>query len=113
MRGQEIDWRLCIQYGNQVLPKEEYHAFTKQIIPAITQQAPETPMSKVIFPQPSLLVPCHQSTAGLKRQPKIFFLTWRSVLERLRDERTTYDLRNLFEVWGRIPDLPPIPWTPG
>ena len=24
-------------------------------------------------------------------------------MERLRDERTTYDLRNLFEVWGRIP----------
>ena len=99
----EIDWRLCIQYGNQVLTKEEYHAFTKQILPVINQQTPETPMSKVLFPQPSLLAPCHQSTAGLKRQPKVFFLTWHSVLERLRNERNTYDLRNLFEVWGRIP----------
>lgn len=99
----EIDWRLCIQYGNQVLTKEEYHAFTKQIIPGINQQTLETPKSKEIFPQPSLLTPCQQSTAGLKRQPKVFFLSWRTVLEHLRNERNTYDLRNLFEVWGRIP----------
>jgi hypothetical protein len=99
----QIDWRLCVQYGNQILTKEEYHAFTKQIIPGINHQTLETPKSKEIFPQPSLLAPCHQSTAKLKRQPKMFFLAWRSTLERLRNERNTYDLQNLFEVWGRIP----------
>jgi hypothetical protein len=99
-----IDYRLCIQYGNQVLSKEEYLSFTKHILPAIKQQTPENPIAKVPgVAQPSLLATCHQSTPGLKRQPKVFILAWRSVLERLQNERTTYDLLNLFQVWGRIP----------
>jgi hypothetical protein len=99
----EIDWRLCVQYGNQILTKAEYQAFTKQIIPGINHQTLETPKSKELFPQPSLLAPCHQSTTKLKRQPRMFFLAWRSTLERLRNERHTYDLQNLFEIWGRVP----------
>ena len=94
----------CIQYGNQVLSKEEYLSFTKQILPAIKQQTPENPFAKVAgVTQPSMLATCHQSIAGLKSQPKVFVLEWRSVLERLHNERTTYDLRNLYQVWGRIP----------
>ena len=99
-----IDYRLCIQYGNRVLSKEEYLSFTKQILPAIKQQTPENPIAKVPgVAQPSLLATCHQSISGLTRQPKVFVPAWRSVLEQLRNERTTYDLLNLFKVWGRIP----------
>jgi len=99
-----IDYRLCVQYGNQVLSKEKYLSFTKQIFPAIKKLTPENPISNVgAAAQPSLLTTCQQSIAGLKRQPKVFVLAWRSVLERLHNERYTYDLRNLFEVWGRIP----------
>ena len=99
-----IDYRLCVQYGNQVLSKEEYLSFTKQIFPAIKKHTPENPISNVgVVAQPSLLTTCQQSIAGLKRQPKVFVLAWRSVLERLHNERNTYDLLNLFEVWGRIP----------
>jgi hypothetical protein len=98
------EYRLRIQYGNQVLSKEEYLSFTKQILPAIKQQTPDNPIAKVPgVAQPSLLATCHQSIAGLKRQPKVFVLAWHSVLERLHNERTTYDLLNLFQVWGRIP----------
>jgi hypothetical protein len=39
----------------------------------------------------------------LKRRPEAFVPGWLSVLNRLRKERNTYDLQNLFEVWGRIP----------
>jgi len=99
-----IDYRLCVKYGNQVLSKEKYLSFTKQIFPAIKKLTPENPISNVgAAAQPSLLTTCQQSIAGLKRQPKVFVLAWRSVLERLHNERYTYDLRNLFEVWGRIP----------
>src|SRR6185436_9365317 len=99
-----IDYRLCLQYGNQLLSKEEYLSFTKQVVPAIKQQTPENPIAKVPdVAQSSLLATCHQSISGLKRQPKVFIPAWHSVLERLRNERNTYDLRNLFEIWGRIP----------
>jgi hypothetical protein len=98
-----IDYRLCLQYGNQVISKEEYLSFTKQVLPAIKKQTPDNPISSVgVAFQPSLLT-CQESIAGLRRQPKIFVPAWRSVLERLHNERITYDLRNLFEVWGRIP----------
>ena len=99
-----VDYRLCLQYGNQVISKEEYLSFTKQVLPAIKKHSPGNPISSVgtAF-QPSLLTTCQESIVGIKRQPKIFVPAWRSVLERLHDERITYDLRNLFEVWGRIP----------
>ncbi len=99
-----VDYRLCLQYGNQVISKEEYLSFTKEVLPAIKKHSPENPISSVVTAfQPSLLTTCQESIAGLKRQPKIFVPAWRSVLERLHNERIIYDLRNLFEVWGRIP----------
>lgn len=98
-----VDYRLCLQYGNQVISKEEYLSFTKQVLPAIKKQTPENPISnRAAAFQPSLLTTCQESIAGLKRQPRIFVPAWRSALERLHNERIIYDLRNLFEVWGRI-----------
>jgi hypothetical protein len=64
---------------------------------------PVIPSTQAETKQPAVEKPCEQSTVGLKRQPRIFTPAWHSILERLRNERTTYDLRNLFEVWGRIP----------
>jgi pimeloyl-ACP methyl ester carboxylesterase len=46
---------------------------------------------------------CEQPLSTLKRRPAAFVPGWLSVLNRLRKERNTYDLQNLFEVWGRIP----------
>lgn len=39
--------------------------------------------------------------ASIKRRPEIFLPQWISTLKRMRLERTTYDLLNLVEVWGR------------
>jgi hypothetical protein len=99
-----IDDRLCLQYVNGVLSKEEYHSFTEQILPAYKKSIPDKPFSDVGAVAPtSLAETCEQSTVGLKKRPKEFLPEWRSVLDHLHKERFTYDLRNLFEVRGRLP----------
>lgn len=69
-------------------------------------QNPNSPTMRPTQAEPKELVvgkPCGQPTAGLKRQPKVFVPAWLGALNSLRKERTIHDLRNLFEVWGRIP----------
>jgi hypothetical protein len=39
-----VEFRICAQYGNEVLTKKEYHAFTTQIIPAYQNRPPEKPV---------------------------------------------------------------------
>lgn len=99
-----IDDRLCLQYVNEVLSKDEYHSFTEQILPAYKKSIPQKPVSDVGAVAPtSLEKTCEQSTVGLKKWPKEFLPEWRSVLDSLHKERFTHDLRNLFEVRGRLP----------
>jgi hypothetical protein len=98
-----IDFRLCLQYVNGVLSKEEYHAFTKQIIPAYKKNPPEQPV-----PYAAPVVPPNQAqTCGPSLsttiKPAIFVPQWVSVLNRMREERNTHDLINLMSVWGRTP----------
>ncbi len=35
-----VEFKICMQYGNQVLSKEEYRAFTEQILPPIKKGTP-------------------------------------------------------------------------
>lgn len=37
-----IEYRICVQYGNAVLSKDEYRTFTERILPAIRNRAPDT-----------------------------------------------------------------------
>ena len=79
-------------------------AIALQTLPRITKTSPENPDSDtgaVAATHPADT--CEQPLSTLKRRPEAFVPGWLSVLNRLRKERNTYDLRNLFEVWGRIP----------
>ena len=79
-------------------------AIALQTLPRITKTSPENPDSDtgaVAATHPADT--CEQPLSTLKRRPEAFVPGWLSVLNRLRKERNTYDLQNLFEVWGRIP----------
>ncbi|NOS78440.1 MAG: hypothetical protein HOP35_10890 [Nitrospira sp.] len=102
-----IEFRICTQYGNGVLSKEEYHAFTKQIIPAYKNDPPHG-QSAIGFlrpfnesPQP-IEVACGPSFTT-KRPAAQFVSQWAANIRRLRTERNVHDLQNLIEVQGRIP----------
>ncbi len=42
-----IEFRICLQYGNRVLTKEEYRAFTDRILPTIKQSTSENLVSQL------------------------------------------------------------------
>lgn len=55
-----IEFRICIQYGNGVLSKEEYRSFTNRILPAIKNSPPEHLVSQLVVEgvdDPLALVP--------------------------------------------------------
>lgn len=37
-----IEYRICVQYGNQVLSKDEFRTFTERILPAIRNRVPDS-----------------------------------------------------------------------
>lgn len=79
-------------------------AIALQTLPRITKTSPENPGSDMRAVAPTHPAnTCEQPLSTLKRRPEAFVPGWLSVLNRLRKERNTYDLQNLFEVWGRIP----------
>ena len=99
-----IEFRMCAQYGNGVLSKEEYHAFTTQIIPAYKKNPPEKPVLDAGTPASAqLLVEACGPSFTTKRPAAKFIPNWFSHIDRFRQERNTHDLQNLFEAWGRIP----------
>ena len=51
----------------------------------------------------TLALRCEGGITTLKRRPEQFVSHWISALNSLRNTRTSYDLQNLFEVWGRVP----------
>ena len=98
-----IDYRLCVQYANGVLSKEEYNAFTQQILPTIKktpQQNEDAKRRAEVLREYART--CEQPTVVLKEKPEEFFLGWDAVLGRLR-KRNVHDLQNIFEVMGRVP----------
>lgn len=88
-----IDFRICAQYGNGALSKQEYHAFTEQIIPAYEKNPPAKTASNSA---------CGPSFTT-KRLASEFVPQWKSLVNRLRTERNVHDLQNLIEINGRIP----------
>ena len=101
---EEIEFRICAQYGNGVLSKDEYHAFTTQIIPAYKKNPPEKPVQDAgTTASAQLLVePCGPSFTT-KRPAAKFVPYWVTHINRLREERNAQDLQYLFEGWGPIP----------
>jgi|CXWL01.1.fsa_nt_gi hypothetical protein len=87
------EFRICAQYGNGALSKQEYHAFTEQIIPAYKKNPPAKTASTSA---------CGPSFTT-KRLASEFVPPWKSLVNRLRTERNVHDLQNLIEVNGRIP----------
>jgi hypothetical protein len=98
-----IEFRICAQYGNGVLSKDEYRAFTTQIIPAYKKNPPEKPVLDAGTTASAQQVEACGPSFTTKRLAAKFVPNWVSHINRLRKERNTHDLQNLFEVWGRIP----------
>jgi hypothetical protein len=94
-----VEFRICAQYGNGVLSKEGYQAFTEQIIPAYRKNPPEKPIASA-----RLVEKCAGSFTTKRPAPK-FLPYWASQVEQLRQQRNIqhYDVENLMEVRGLIP----------
>jgi len=101
---EEIEFRICAQYGNGVLSKKEYHAFTTQIIPAYKKNPPEKPVHDAgTTASAQLLVEACGPSFTTKRPAAKFVPNWVTHINRLHKERNAQDLQFLFEGWGRIP----------
>lgn len=101
----EVEFLICAQYGNQVLSKQAYQAFTEQILPAYMKNPPAKTVSNTgATPSPSLVERCGPSFTT-KRPAAKFVPYWASHVNRLREERNIqyHDLENLMQVRGRIP----------
>jgi len=98
-----IEFRICAQYGNGVLSKQAYQAFTEKIIPAYTKNPPEKVLLTASDPELVQVVEACGPSFTTKRVTAKFVPDWIFHLNSLRRERNTYDLQNLFEVAGRIP----------
>lgn len=100
-----IEFRICAQYGNGVLSKEEYHAFTEQILPAYTKNPPAKTVSTAGTTASAQLVEACGPSFTTKRPAAKFVPYWASHVSRLREERNIqhHDLQNLLQVRGRIP----------
>lgn len=101
----EVEFLICAQYGNNVLSKQEYRAFTEQIIPAYRMNPPaKTVSSTGTTSSPSLVERCGPSFTT-KRPAVKFVPYWASQVEKLRTERNIqhHDLEHLMQVRGRIP----------
>ena len=44
-----IEYRICVQYVNGVLSKDEYNSFTRQILPALKNKIPEQQAAQLII----------------------------------------------------------------
>jgi hypothetical protein len=97
------EFRICAQYGNGVLSKQEYHAFTGQIIPAYTRNPPAKTGSTSGTTTSVPIVDACGPSFTTKRLASEFVPQWKSLVNRLRAERNVHDLQNLIEVNGRIP----------
>ena len=100
-----FEFRICAQYGNGVLSKEEYHAFTTQIIPAYEKNPPKKPVPNAGVGATTSLVETCGPSFSTKRPAAIFVSYWHSQIFNLRDNRneSSRDLQNLMEVRGRTP----------
>lgn len=101
----EVEFLICAQYGNRVLSKQEYRAFTEQIIPAYTKNPPARIVYTAGTPASAQLVEACGPSFTTKRPAAKFVPYWASNVNRLREERNIqyHDLENLLQVRGRIP----------
>lgn len=100
-----IEFRICAQYGNGALSKEEYHAFTEQIIPAYTKNPPAKTGSTSGNTTSAQLVDACGPSFTTKRPAAKFVPYWASLVSQLREERNSqyHDLQNFIQIRGRIP----------
>ena len=99
-----VEFRICAEYGNGVLSKEEYHAFTTQIIPAYKKNPPAKTVSTAGAAASAQLVEACGPSFTTKRPAAKFVRDWVSVVRSLPTERNTHDLRNLLGLWVRRRD---------
>lgn len=101
----EVEFLMCAQYGNRVLSKQGYQAFTEQIIPAYKKNPPAKTVSTAgTTPSAKLVEACGPSFTTTRPAVK-FVPYWASHISRLQTERNIQhrDLRNLMQVRGRRP----------
>jgi hypothetical protein len=100
-----VEFRICAQYGNGVLSKQEYRAFTERIIPAYTKNPP----AKIVYtggpPASAQLVEACGPSFTTQRPAAKFVPYWIAQVKKLPQERNIqhHDLRNLMQVRGRRP----------
>jgi hypothetical protein len=100
-----VEFRICVQYGNRVLSKQAYQAFTEKILPAYTKNPPAKIVYTAGTPASAQLVEACGPSFTTKRPAAKFVSYWAAIVNRLRQERNVqyHDLRNLMQVRGRTP----------
>jgi len=100
-----VEFRICVQYGNRVLSKQAYQAFTERITPAYTQNPPAKTVSTAGTTPAAKLVEACGPSFTTRRPAAKFVPYWASHISRLQEERNIqhHDLQNLLQVRGRIP----------
>jgi hypothetical protein len=100
-----VEFRICAEYGNGVLSKQAYQAFTEQIIPAYTKNPPAKTVSTAGTTASSKLVEACGPSFTTTRPAEKFVPYWASQISRLQQERNIqhHDLQNLMLVRGRAP----------
>jgi hypothetical protein len=100
-----VEYRICAQYGNGVLSKQEYRAFTAQILPAYMKNPPAKTVSTGGNPVTAQLVEVCGPSFITKRPAGKFVSYWANHIVQLSGDRNIqhHDLQNLLQVRGRVP----------
>lgn len=100
-----VEFRICAQYGNGVLSKQAYQAFTEQIIPAYTKNPPVKTVSTVGNYVPARLLEVCGPSFATTRPAREFVPYWVNNITLLSEKRNPphRDLQNLLDVGGRRP----------
>lgn|SRR5437016_3933039 len=100
-----VEFRICAQYGNRVISKQTYQAFTEQILPAYMKNPPAKIVYTAGTTASAQLVEACGPSFTTRRPAAKFVPYWITQVKKLPQERNIqfHDLRNLRQVRGRRP----------
>jgi len=99
----EVEFLICVQYGNRVISTQAYQAFTEKILPAYMKNPPAKIVYTAGTPASAQLVEACGPSFTTQRPAAKFVPYWNSQVKKLPDARNIqfHDLRNLLQVRGR------------
>lgn len=97
-----VEFRICAQYGNRVISKQTYQAFTEQILPAYMKNPPAKIVYTAGTPASAQLVEACGPSFTTQRPAAKFVSYWIAQVKKLPQERNIqfHDLRTLLQVRG-------------